>query len=185
MRSVTTFALALLVAACGAGNPERDRAAIRQDTAPDVLFRRGEAAQAVGDLTRAEQYFVASQKSGGDEKAIVRKLLVVCVADQRFPVALDYAEQYLHRHPRDVDVSFAAASLHAAAGDRSRARTLLERVVADRPRWADAHYALATVLREQGAPSADADVQDLEYLRLAPDGVLAEAARARLTKAAP
>jgi predicted Zn-dependent protease len=109
-------------------------------------------------------------------------LLVVCVADERYPVALERAEHYLERHPTDVDMKFATASIHIAVDNLTRATLLLQEVVRERPQWPDAHYALATVLRQQGDASQRADVHDLEYLRLEPDGPLAERVRARLSR---
>jgi Flp pilus assembly protein TadD len=177
------FAVSLGTAACGS-SIEKERAMRQQEESPAELMKKGEAAAASGDMTRAEQYLVAALRAGGPEKPLVQRLLFVCVADQRYPVALEYAEQYLHRHPLDTDVQFAAASLHAAIGDNGGAETRLRSVVRARPDWAEAHYALATVLREEGVPGPAADEQDLEYLRLNPKGPLAETARARLSRGA-
>jgi tetratricopeptide (TPR) repeat protein len=172
-----------LTSACGgaaiAGQRERD--ALRQESSANELVRRGDASATLGDMTRAEQYFVAALKAGGDERALVQRLLVVCAADQRYPVAAEYAEQYLHRHPLDVDLKFAAGSIQAAIGNGARARELFEAVVRERPAWAEAHYALASLLRDQGQSLALADQHDLRYLQLSPRGVLADTARARLT----
>jgi tetratricopeptide (TPR) repeat protein len=164
---------------------QRERESVARESQAEPLFRRGEAAAKLGDMTRAEQYFVGALKAGGDEKRITQRLLVVCVADDRYPAALEYAEEYLHRHPGDAEVAFAAASLHLAVDHLDRARQLLERVVHYRPDWAEAHYALASVLRDQGESLELADVHDLEYLKLNPRGPLAERARARLSRAEP
>jgi tetratricopeptide (TPR) repeat protein len=179
------FAAALGLSACaGTESESRKVEVVRQESTAKVLFEKGRVAAAVGDLTRAEQYFVASLKAGGNDKQIIRPLLLVCITDQRLPVALDYAEQYLYRHPKDVDVLFVTASIHAGLGNRERARELFEVVARARPESAEAHYALATVLREQGG-ALQADRHDLEYLRLDPNGRYAEQARARITEGAP
>lgn len=186
-RLFTVLLLSSAAAACtsSASQQQKDRQIIERESSAEQLFRKGEASAALGDMTRAEQYYVAAMKAGADERRVVQRLLVVCVADQRYPVALDYAEQYLHRHPKDVDVQFAAGSIHAAIGDVVRARRLIEQVVHERPDWAEAHYALASLLREQGETPEKADVHDLEYLRLNPEGPLAERARARITRTTP
>lgn len=171
-------------AACGS-SIEKERAMRQQEESAAELAKKGDAAAASGDMTRAEQYMVAALRAGGPEKQLVQRLLFVCVADQRYPVALEYAEQYLHRHPQDTDVQFAAASLHAAIGDNGGAETRLRSVLRARPDWAEAHYALSTVLREEGVAGPLADEQDLAYLRLNPKGPLAETARARLSRGAP
>jgi predicted Zn-dependent protease len=182
---VSGLVLAVLLGTCACGSSiENERAMRQQEESAGELAKKGEAAAAAGDMTRAEQYLVAALRAGGPEKPLVQRLLFVCVADQRYPVALEYAEQYLHRHPQDADVQFAAASLHAAIGDNGGAETRLRSVLRARPDWAEAHYALATVLREQGVAGPAADEQDLAYLRLSPKGPLAETARARLSRGA-
>jgi tetratricopeptide (TPR) repeat protein len=177
----------LAVSGCSGGMSaaERERNVVARESSAAALLAKGEASASVGDLTRAEQYLVAALKAGGDEQLIVRRLLVVCVADERYPVALEYAHQYLYRHPEDEGIRFAAAAIHAATGELERARALLERVVKEQPRWAEAHYALATVLRDGGDSPEQADQHDLAYLKLAPKGEQAETARARLRRNGP
>jgi len=179
-------AAAIGVSACGAGSqPATEAEVVREESSAKSFYEKGRAAAAIGDLTRAEQYFVAALKAGGNDKQIIKPLLQVCIADQRFPVALEYAEQYLYRHPNDVDVLFVAGSIHAALGEAARARELFEKVLQQRPNSAEAHYALATVLRQPGGSASQADRHDLEYLRLDPRGVYAEQARARITQRTP
>jgi tetratricopeptide (TPR) repeat protein len=179
------LACSLLVCTACASTKAEQRAQVQRETSATELAKIGDAASAAGDMTRAEQYYVASLKAGGDERRLVRRLLQVCAADRRYPVALEYAEQYLRHHPNDTEVMFVAASLYAATGKREPARSLLETVVKKEPSWPDPHYVLATVLREDGAEASLADEHDLEYLRLSPAGPLAENARARLRKATP
>ena len=180
------LALALLPGCFGAaGQQQETQRILREEASHQELFRKGEASAAVGDLTRAEQYYMASLKAGGDAKRITERLLLVCVADQRYPAALEYANQHLYRYPRDMDVKFAAASIHAALGDTLSARWLLEEVVKARPDWSEAHYALATVLREQGEALDRAEIHDLAYLRLTPEGALAEQVKERLRRRTP
>jgi outer membrane protein assembly factor BamD (BamD/ComL family) len=173
-----------LLAGCGQSSVSADKAAIAHETSPEQLIRKGEASAAAGDMTRAEQYFVMAQRGGADPHAVTKWLLLVCSADQRYPVALEYAEQHLRNHPRDLDIKFAAASLHAAIGDLITARVLMIEVLRERPSWASAHYSLASVLRQEGDQEqlALADQHDLEYLKLAPAGEFAEAARDRLRR---
>jgi Flp pilus assembly protein TadD len=167
-----------------ASSQEKQRTAAEQEQSANELLKKGEAAAISGDMTRAEQYLISALRAGAPEKQIVQRLLFVCAAGQRYPVALEYAEHYLHRHPQDTDIQFAAASLHAAVGDFQGAQERLQGVIRARPNWAEAHYALATVLREEGDNGNLADEHDLAYLRLNPTGPLAETARARLAGAA-
>jgi Flp pilus assembly protein TadD len=177
-------AVVALSAGC-ASSQDKTKTALQKEQSAAELLKSAEAAASHGDMTRAEQYYISALRAGGPEKQIIQRLLFVCAADQRFPVALDYAEHYLHKHPMDQEVLFASASLHAAVGDISGAHARLQTVLKARPDWAEAHYALATVLREEGDSTNVADEHDLAYLRLNPTGPLAETARARLFGGAP
>jgi tetratricopeptide (TPR) repeat protein len=187
------FAVLALFPACGPA-PARQAATpvnLRKDNDlaktndANQLVAFAQAAAAAGDMTRATEYLVAALRQGGDEKAIVQRLIVVCVADQRYPGALDYAETYLRRHPGDTDVRLVTASIYAAIGDVAKARDGFERVIAEKPDIADAHYGLATVLTEDGSQLLNADRHYREYLRLQPRGTYAEAARDHLLKSVP
>lgn len=169
--------------ACG-GNlaQQQERNAIAKELSGNQLVRSGDASVAAGDSTRAEQYYAAALRADGIRKATIQKLLVVCVTEQRYPVALEYAESYLHQHPEDPEMLFAAGSLHAVLGERQPALRMLTQVVHQRPKWSEAHYALATILRQDALTLEIADQHDLEYLRLEPSGPLAESARARLRR---
>ena len=184
--SLLAFVLGAALCAGCAKTPQQkanqDMEAIRRETTPERLQARGDAAASGGDLTRAEQYFVAALKSGGDERVLTKRLLVVCISDGRYPAAASYGEDYLRRHPGDTEVRYAVSTVYIGLGDLPRARDGLLRVVADRPDIADAHYALASVLRDTGESLLDADTQFREYIRLSPDGEYAEAARASLLK---
>ena len=177
------FQLFLSTAALACGGQTqtlRDRAALKHEVSPAELLRKGDASAKIGDMTRAEQYYVMAERAGAPEQQVVQRLLVACVADQRYPVALEYAEQYLRRHPADIELRFATASLKAAMGDLPAAREMMTEVLRQRPTWAEAHYALASVLRQAGEEQQLADEHDLEYLKLKPQGAYAEAARGRL-----
>jgi tetratricopeptide (TPR) repeat protein len=183
---IGAVALLWLTSSCVSATPLPETPA-RSDRARESreLVARGNAAAALGDLTRAEQYFVTALRAGADEQRILMRLLAVCVSDQRYAVAASYAEQYLYRHPGDALISHTAATLHLALGEHARARQLLEAVVAAQPQWPDPHFALASLLRDGGDGSDAADRHDLEYLKLAPSGRLAEVARTRLRRASP
>lgn len=168
----------LVCCGCASGHPPEAQSP-RADS-PSELLARGEAAAAAGDATRAEQYFAAALQVGGEDPRIVQRLLAACVSDRRYPAAIQYAERYLRHHPDDPEIGFAAASLQLATGNFARARELLEALTKRVPRWPEPHFALASVLREQGEAPADAELHDLEYLKIAPSGPLAETARARL-----
>ncbi len=191
LSSMATVALSLALASTTACAPspqqkaKADMAVIERETTPARLQNRGEGAAMSGDFTRAEQYFVAAIRAGGDQRLLTKRLLVVCVNDGRFPAAVSYGEDYLRGHPTDTDIRYAVATVYAAIGETSRARDELTRVVQEKPDLADAHYALASVLRQQGDALLDADTQFREYIRLEPNGQYAEAARSLLLKSVP
>jgi len=165
-------------------NVQKGIEVMRTESAPDQLAECGDSFAAVGDMTRAEQYFVAALRSGGEPARLVRRLIAVCVADGRYPVALDYADEYLRKHPADVEVRYAAGTLRVATGDEKRAREELLQVLVAKPGFADAHYAIALLDKDKGDVMA-ADAQFRAYLAVSPDGDHAEVARANLMKSVP
>lgn len=175
----------LLTSACAENQAVRDQATLKHEVSPRELLRKGDASASLGDMTRAEQYYVLARRAGADEHEVVKRLLVVCASDQRYPVALEYAEQHLRRHPTDVEVRFATATLEAALGDLAAARDMMLEVLREKPTWAEVHYALGSVLRQMGEQLQLADQHDLEYLKLSPQGSYAEAARDRLRRNSP
>jgi Flp pilus assembly protein TadD len=190
-RAALPFILALAVGAsfgCAKTPQQRvkqDAEVIQREMTPERLQARGEAAAMAGDLTRAEQYFVAAMRAGGDPRLLTTRLLVVCVTDSRYPAAASYGEDYLASHPKDTEIRYAVSTVFIGLGELTRARDWLRRVVEERPDLAEAHYALASVLRDTGESLLDADQQFREYIRLSPNGAYAEAARASLLKSVP
>ncbi len=189
MRSLLiSVALVWVAGALGCATPQskmqRGVEAMRAESSPQQLAARGDAFAAVGDMTRAEQYFVAALRSGAEPARLVRRLIAVCAADGRYPVALEYADEYLRKHPADVDVRFAAATLRLAVGDEKRAREELALVLAAKPAFGDAHYALALLDKGNGDLMA-ADAEFRAYLDVAPDGDHVEVARANLMRSVP
>ncbi len=188
MNSVVATVLAWALATSGCAAPQskmqRGVETMQAESAPEQLAARGDAYAAVGDMTRAEQYFAAALRSGGEPARLVRRLIAVCAADSRYPVALEYADDYLRKHPSDVDVRFAAATLRVALGDEQRARQELAAVLAARPGFGDAHYTLAILEKGSGDPLA-ADAQFRAYLAVSPNGEHGEVARENLLRAVP
>ncbi|MDB4944451.1 MAG: hypothetical protein JWP97_3985 [Labilithrix sp.] len=179
----------LIVLACSAGcasqtKLQRGVTALQAESAPDELMARGDQFAAVGDMTRAEQYFAGALRSNGDAPLLVRRLVAVCAADGRYPVALEYADDYLRNHPRDVDVRFAAATLRIAVGDEKKARTELALVLGSKPAFADAHYTLALLEKGDGDVMA-ADREFRAYLAVSPEGEHREVARENLMRSVP
>lgn len=164
-------------AAPGAATPTltSERAASAAD-----LVERARVFSSAGDHLRAEQYFSAALAQGADERRVLPLLLAACVADQRYRDGLQHVESYVRRHPRDYGARFLLATLQLALGRFDRGIDELEGVVAVAPRHAEAHYALAVVLRDELGDAARADRHFRAYLRLRPGGSHAEEARGSL-----
>lgn len=150
-----------------------------------LFMQRAQAAYARTDYTRAEQYLNLAKESGRDEAEITPLLIDVCVKDQRYRAALQYAQEYLRRHPRAYRLRFVEATLLAGLGEIAAAREELEKVLSAQPEHADAHYSLAVLLRDDLGNHLEADAHFRDYLRIAPRGIHAEEAGQSLLELVP
>lgn len=187
-RHLTILWLLLAMPSCATGAAPRgkgvpDRAAQLQREASAVqLAERGRGFAAVGDLTRAEQYFSASLDAGADARTVLPQLLRVCVAARRYRVGVEHARRYLREDPSDDRLRFLLGVLEAAVGDRDAALRELQVLLENHPDDAEGHYALAVLLRDQADDVVDADAHFRAYIRLSPEGAHAADARASLLK---
>ena len=149
------------------------------------LIERAQGFAAESDYARAEQYLGLALASGANEEKIQPLLIDVCIRDRRYRAAIQYAEQHLRKHPRAFRLRFLEATLLVAIGDVAHARDELERVLSARPEYADAHYTLAVLLRDELGNHTQADRHFKEYLRLAPSGMHAEEAGESLLQVLP
>jgi tetratricopeptide (TPR) repeat protein len=83
-----------------------------------------------------------------------------------------------------VATRFVYGTVLYAVGDYPRAKSELARVTEQKPRIADAHFALALTNRELGY-HAEADAQFRAYLELAPEGLHAAEAQGSLLSTMP
>lgn len=186
-RALVGFAVASLAVASGcAPKPEsrigHDVQIVKEENTPDKLFERGKAFHSVGDLTRAEQYYVAAMQQGAPEQKVLPLLMRVCIDSSRYQVAIEYALPVLKKHPQDFRLRLLVASLYSAIGQPAVAREHYEKVIEQSPDDAMAHYALAVILRDDFKDRAGADKHFREYLRVAPEGPHAEEAKGSLLK---
>ena len=175
-----------LVSGCAGAPEQRLRADVhtfQNEQAPAKLTARGRAFAAIGDTTRAREYFDAALEAGGDDRELTPLLLGVCVRDGRYRLAIDYAERYVRKHPRDERMRFVLGTLRAGVGEPLAAEVELTRVVEASPKNPEAHYALAVLLRDQRDDPLGADRHFRAYLELQPEGEHSEEARSSLLQA--
>jgi Flp pilus assembly protein TadD len=178
------FAIGLLGLSCSAGCAatagqaiRADAEVVRRESTPDVLLHRGEAFAAVGDTTRAEQYYAAALAAGGDPYSLVRRLVRVCVSGQRYRAALAYADDYLLRRPSDHELRFARATIAGGVGETKQAHADLTELAQAEPNNPAVHFALGVLLRDDLVDPTQARVHFARYLALAPNGSKADEAR--------
>ena len=164
---------------------QADVKAFQAEQTRDKLIERGRGFAAVGDTTRAQQYFDAAISAGADERVVTPLLLQVCVQDGRYRLAVEYAGRYVKRHPGDVKMRFILGTLYAALGETELAAGELEHAARSDARNPHVQYALAVLLRDQRSDLVAADRHFREYLRLAPTGEHAEEARASTLQEVP
>lgn len=182
--------LLLLLSATGcvrsAGAEMKDQVeVVKREQTWQKLYERGRAFAAVGDRTRAEQYFAAAIDAGGEAKKIMPHLLAVCVEEKKFRVAIDYGESHLKKFPDEAKLRHLVGTLYQALGDTDQARTSFEEVLRRSPDEAETHYALAVLYRDADRDLLRADQHFRTYLRLNPSGPHVQDARASLLKAVP
>lgn len=183
-RALVALAVGLGAVACGPPSASEtiktDVATYSREHTVDKLISRGRGFAAVGDYVRAEEYLADALAQGGDPRQIMPLLLEVCIKESRFRLAAKYAREHLVHHPNDVRVRLVLASLYSATEEPKLARVEFERVLAARPNDAQAHYALAVLLRDAEQDLVAADSHFREYLRLEPKGSHVEEARASI-----
>jgi tetratricopeptide (TPR) repeat protein len=190
MRLVAPVLLGLMVlttqlACTRAAHEAASAPADPRSQAREQLIAHARAFAQSGDYARAEQYLLLAAKSGADPERLAPLLLDVCIKDQRYRAAIEHAELQLRRQPRAYRLRFVEATLLAAIGDVARAREELERVLQAAPQHAEAHYAIAVLLRDELGNHAQADLHFREYLKLRPGGEHAEEAAGSLLEVMP
>jgi tetratricopeptide (TPR) repeat protein len=180
---------AVLCAACAGVTPARaslSEASPRTEQLSGAqLLEVGDALARSGEHVRAEQYLMLAEQRGIAARTVMPRLLSLYAADGQYRLAIDRAETYLQQHPNEVRVRQCLASFYAAVGALDGAVRAYDRVLADLPDNAEAHFALASLLHDAGLERARMDAHYRAYVTLAPHGPHAEEARAGLLKALP
>jgi predicted Zn-dependent protease len=158
---------------------------VAEERDPKRLEGAAEAFATLGDFGRAAQYHLAALEQGADERAVVPRLVDVYVRDKQYRAAAFECQKYLRKHPQETPLRFVLANLVAALGEPSTARKELEQVLREEPANANAHYALAVILRDDGSDLSSADSHFREYLKLSPGGPHSDEAKGSLLRSVP
>jgi tetratricopeptide (TPR) repeat protein len=176
-----SFAIvALFLVGCGAAQKEPQASARPPLKDPTLLIERGQAFSAVGDYTRAEQYFAAALAAGAKSQEVLPHLLKACVASGDLRLASEYAETELSRNPENARLRFLTGALYASIGNRTVARKHLEKAATDLPKDPEVQFAVAAFFRDDLQDRVGGDAYFREYLKLAPKGEHASEAKASL-----
>ena len=149
-------------------------------TSANTLFERGIEFARRGDTLRAEQYITLAVESGYPREQSILPLVQVCIASSRLRAALTYAQPFLRSHPRAWPLRYLVASIELALGHESTALSELQRVVAQQPAAAHAHYLIAVIERDSFRDDAGARASFESYVARAPRGQYAPEALAWL-----
>lgn len=195
MSRLSALLACLLVPTVGAGalacqktkgdEMQENLATFKKEQSWDKLFARGQGFAAIGDWTRAEEYFAAALEAGGDSRKIVPQLLVACIRGQKYRVAIQYGSNYLRVHPEDTSTRFIVATLYIAVEEYGEAKENLDVVMKKEPENAEAHFALGVAFRDGDNDPVRADKEFREYLRLSPKGKHAREASSGLLREVP
>ena len=170
-----TVSASLAIAGCATG-PHTSVTAPRKSEA-EQFYECGAQAAMRGDDVRAEHYFALAMKRCYPERTALLELMRLCLAGSRLRAALNYAEPYLRKHPRDIELRYLVATMYHGLGQTSAALEHLDQVLTIQPRHAEAHYLVGLVLSGSHLAASDVVAHMKEYLALAPRGVYAYEAR--------
>jgi tetratricopeptide (TPR) repeat protein len=180
---VRTLLLAISLSACaGSQLPAAAPASDAPALSTTQLMEIARELERRGDSLRAEQYWMEALDRGAPADDVLPHLFTAYVRDRQYRLAAQRAEDHLRRHPSSTRVRLLLAALYQAVDDYAQAVRQYRAVVRTEPTRADAHYALATALVEEGQDRASADEHFRRYLELAPNGLYAERAQAALLK---
>jgi tetratricopeptide (TPR) repeat protein len=177
--------LSVLLSACGATakgpqsvTPNQEALAVQNR---QELVSRGREAMRRGDSIRAEHYFALALEQGYESAELLPELLAVCLSSSRLRSALNYAEPYLRKHPKDANLRYLVATVHLGLNQTHAAKQELYAVLRHDPSSADAHFLLG-ILEFETTP-ARAKQHLVEFLKLRPEGDKANEARELLEQA--
>jgi tetratricopeptide (TPR) repeat protein len=121
------------------------RAAELNPQLPDVYSFYGLAQLGAGDPSGAAESFRKELAVNPQDYMSNLQLGILTRQDEKFDEAATYLHRALNMRPGDVVARFQLASLDLSMGKTGAARSELEAIVKDVPRYVEAHVTLATV----------------------------------------
>jgi tetratricopeptide (TPR) repeat protein len=112
---------------------------------PSAHANLGQTLMQLGDTDRAAVELAKELEQNPNDYDANLNLGVILRQQQRYPEAMARFRRALSVRPASSPVRYQIGSLHFAQGEVDEARTALEAVVADEPRFVEAHVSLATV----------------------------------------
>jgi tetratricopeptide (TPR) repeat protein len=177
--------LSLSVPGCGANTPRRPSVAPNQSEvaiqSQREMVSRARQSMRRGDSIRAEHYYSLALEQGYDATELMPELLAVCLASSRLRSALNYAEPYLRKHPKDANLRYLVATVHLGLNHIKAAKQELHTVIRHDPSLADAYFLLAVLEYSTDRDTAKQYLK--EYILLRPMGDKANEARELLEQA--
>ncbi len=143
---------ALLMVACGPALGTQPAEVQQLSMDGEKLFAEGRAADEAGDLVRAQQYYVAALRAGYPDAEVTPQLVAVCLKAGRVRAALQYAEDSLHRQPKNWSLRFLVGNLQEALGNLVQAESTYRELTELAPNFAGPFLALARVRVQQQVP---------------------------------
>jgi tetratricopeptide (TPR) repeat protein len=147
---------------------------------PELNLEFGQRAESVGDLIRAEQYYLRAEALGIKAERVLPRILHVLVGAQRYIEALERCQKRLALVPGDRPTRFVEAALFVALEQPAKGERDLLALQRDAPDDPQAYLALGRLYRDAMHDSPRARAMFEKYLTLAPEGEDAAAVRFEL-----
>jgi Tfp pilus assembly protein PilF len=135
----------LMAAEPAAARDDFARAVELDANLPSAHGSLGQALMQLGDTDAAAQQFEKELEGNPNDYDANLYLGVILRQHERYPEAMGRFRRALSVRPASSTARYQVASLHLVMGDIEEARKALETVVAEEPKFVEAHVSLATV----------------------------------------
>lgn len=155
----------LMAAEPAAARDDFARAVALDPKLPSAHASLGQALMQLGDTDNAAQEFEKELEGNPNDYDANLYLGVILRQGQRYPEAMSRFRRALSVRPASSTARYQVGSLHLVMGEIEEARKVLETVVAEEPKFVEAHVSLATIYyrlkRKEDGDRERAIVKDL------------------------